>query len=142
MSIMKNLSIILLLPIMLLLTGCYTSIKVPISTYKPAYIPTYKVPIISPIGDTLYMDLDYFMTQYRSYPERYYDFRIYYQDQWMSPWVYKRYYYSPAPSVVIYNTPAPSRPSSPAIKKESRPRSTGTTKPAQKRPTRERQRNN
>ena len=143
---MRKLPIYCLLPIMLLLTGCYSSIRVPINTYKPAYTGSYRVPIITPIGDTIQVDLDYFMKQVHYNPQPYIQYKIYHRGYWVSPWVYRNYYYYPAIPQYIYRpyTPAPPRVKTPP---PSKPRPSGTTRKntpqtRKERPAREAKRNN
>lgn len=120
-----------------LLTGCYSQI-----VYKyPVKKPTYQIPqpreithllAVTGKGDTTQVDVDRFLLMYDKKPYYYSQWRFYWDNRWITPYSYYRFYHIPYQQIWV-NYPYPSWEihtgnKRPAVQVPSKPRSTGTTK--------------
>lgn len=109
-----------------LFTGCYT-------TYDWSYYTAARQPesllAVTSQGDTVQVPTYQFYTNYQERPTYYNDWRFYYRDTWYNPHsyystYYRYYWYRPYSS---WNYTPYKYPSRVEPKRESKPRSSGTT---------------
>jgi len=107
-----------------LFTGCYTSLEY---TRTPDTITS--VLAVTSQGDTVQVPTYQFYTNYQERPTYYNDWRFYYRDTWYNPHsyystYYRYYWYRPFNT---WNYTPYTYPSRVEPKRESKPRSSGTT---------------
>jgi len=128
---------ILLTLSLFLLTGCYSQIVYKYPVKKPTYQISQPQQITSVLavtgdGDTTQVDVSRFLLLYDRRPTYYSQWRFYWDERWMTPYSYYRFYHRPYQQIWVHY-PYPSWDINtgnkrPEVKKPSKPRSTGTTK--------------
>ena len=127
---MRNLLFILSL---YFLTGCYTHVAVKYPVKKPTYQVTHLLAVDSK-GDTTQVNVNNFRPTFYNNPTYYSDWRFYWDNRWVTPYSYYRFYYRPYQPIYVYypypswNTQSGNQRPQPKVDKPSQPRSTGTTR--------------
>jgi hypothetical protein len=127
---MRNLLFILSL---LFLTGCYTQLKITYPVKQPRYQVTHLLATNSN-GDTTQVHISNFKTIYYNNPTYYSEWKFYWNNRWISPYSYYRYYYRPYQPIYVYypypswNIQSGNQKPQPKVETPFRPRSSGVTR--------------
>lgn len=115
------------------LTGCYTHVAVKYPVKQPRYEVTHLLATNSN-GDTTQVHINDFRPIYYNNPTYYSEWRFYWDNRWISPYSYYRFYYRPYQPIYVYypypswNIQSGNQYPKPRVSKPSQPRSSGTTR--------------